>query len=133
VASGWLPYFAHALALAQVIGFAFGPQVFGPLSELYGRKFPLVLGIFLSAIFNIPTATAPNLATIMISRFFAGVFGAAPYAIAGGCFHDMLDPVHVQIGVAFFAVSTAGGPALGPVVGAGLVSTGSDGWRWVGW
>ncbi|GFZ42851.1 hypothetical protein JCM24511_00569 [Saitozyma sp. JCM 24511] len=125
--------FAHALALTQVIGFAFGPQVFGPLSELYGRKFPLVLGIFLSALFNIPTATAPNLATIMISRFFAGVFGAAPYAIAGGCFHDMLDPVHVQIGVAFFAVSTAGGPALGPVVGAGLVSTGADGWRWVGW
>jgi MFS family permease len=69
----------------------------------------------------------------MLGRWFGGVFGAAPYAIAGGSFHDMLDPLHVQIGIAFFAVATAGGPALGPVVGAGLVSTSDEGWRWVGW
>lgn len=117
-----------------VFGFAMGPQVFGPLSEVLGRKWPLTLGIFLGSMFSIQTAGASNLATVMLGRFFGGVFGAAPYAIGGGWFHDVYDALHVQAGVAFFAVATAGGPALGPVIGAGLASTSTTyGWRWTEW
>lgn len=117
-----------------VFGFALGPQVFGPLSEVLGRKWPLALGLFLGTMFSIQTAGASNLATVMLGRFFGGVFGAAPYAIGGGWFHDVYDAMHVQAGVAFFAVATAGGPSLGPILGAGLASTSSTyGWRWTEW
>jgi len=44
-----------------VLGFAFGPMVFGPLSELYGRKTPLFAGFLIFAIFQIPVAVAQNL------------------------------------------------------------------------
>jgi DHA1 family multidrug resistance protein-like MFS transporter len=64
-----------------VLGFAFGPIVFGPLSELYGRKRPLFLGMFIFAIFQIPCAVAQNLHTIFICRFLGGVFASAPLAI----------------------------------------------------
>jgi DHA1 family multidrug resistance protein-like MFS transporter len=88
----------------------------------------------LSSIFAIQCATAQNLATIIIGRFLSGLFASAPYAIGGGCFHDFLDPIHVQGGIAFFATATAGGPALGPILGAGLATTSSTyGWRWSGW
>lgn len=119
-----------------MFGFALGPQVFGPLSEVLGRKWPLALGIFLGAMFSIQTAGAGNLATVMIGRFLGGVFGAAPYAIGGGWFHDVYDPLHVQCGIAFFASATAGGPALGPLAGAGFASLGVPGgyaWRWAEW
>ncbi|KAL1409257.1 hypothetical protein Q8F55_006090 [Vanrija albida] len=119
-----------------VFGFALGPQVFGPLSEVLGRKWPLALGIFLGAVFSIQTAGAGNLATVMVGRFLGGVFGAAPYAIGGGWFHDVYDALHVQCGIAFFASATAGGPAIGPLAGAGFASLGVDGgyaWRWVEW
>ncbi|KAL7419972.1 hypothetical protein Q5752_004935 [Cryptotrichosporon argae] len=117
-----------------VIGFACGPQIFGPASEVIGRKWPLVIGCLLSAIFAIQVAGASNLATIMLGRFFGGVFGAAPYAIGGGIFHDLYDALHVQTGIAFFATATAGGPALGPVIGTGLASTSASyGWRWTEW
>lgn len=117
-----------------VFGFALGPQVFGPLSEVLGRKWPLTLGLFLGSMFSIQTAGAGNLATVMIGRFLGGVFGAAPYAIGGGWFHDVYDEIHVQGGVAFFAAATAGGPALGPLIGAGLATTSASyGWRWGEW
>lgn len=35
-----------------IIGFAFGPIVWGPLSELYGRKYPLYFGYFVFGIFQ---------------------------------------------------------------------------------
>lgn len=117
-----------------VLGFALGPQVFGPLSEVLGRKWPLTLGLFLGTMFSIQTAAAGNLATVLVGRFLGGVFRAAPYAVGGGWFHDVYDSVHVQAGVAFFAAATAGGPALGPIIGAGLATTSANyGWRWSEW
>lgn len=64
-----------------VLGFAFGPIIFGPMSELYGRRKPLFLGLFAFAIFQIPVAVAQNLQTIFVCRFFGGVFASAPLAI----------------------------------------------------
>ncbi|KAJ5084769.1 MFS transporter [Penicillium alfredii] len=39
-----------------VLGVAVGPIIFGPASEVLGRKYPLSLGVFLFAIFSIPVA-----------------------------------------------------------------------------
>ena len=70
-----------------------GPLMWGPLSELYGRKRPLFLGFFVMGIFQIPVAVAQNLQTIMLCRFFGGVFGCAPLAIVGGMLADFWGPV----------------------------------------
>lgn len=64
-----------------VLGFAFGPMLFGPASEVLGRKYPLSVGIFLFAVFSLPVAVAKNVATIFACRFLSGVFGAAPLVI----------------------------------------------------
>ena len=55
--------------------------VFGPASEVYGRKVPLFIGYIVFAIFQIPVAVAQNLQTIMIFRFLIGVFGCSPLAV----------------------------------------------------
>ena len=64
-----------------VLGFAFGPTVFGPASEVLGRKSPMSVGMFAFAIFTIPVAVAQNPQTIFICRFLCGMFGSAPLAI----------------------------------------------------
>lgn len=66
-----------------VLGFAFGPMLFGPASEVVGRKYPLSGGMFVFAVFIIPVAVSRNLATVFVCRFLSGVFGAAPLAIVG--------------------------------------------------
>lgn len=66
-----------------VIGFAFGPLLFGPASELYGRTRPLFLGMALFCLFQIPVGLG-NLVVVLVFRFLSGVVGSAPLAVLAG-------------------------------------------------
>jgi len=112
-----------------VLGFVVGPIVFGPFSELYGRKIPLFFGYIVFAIFQIAVAVAQNLQTIFICRFLGGVFGAAPLAIVGGALADMWDPVNRGIAMATFSCAAFVGPVAGPIVGS-FITQSHLGWRW---
>lgn len=61
-----------------IIGFATGPAIFGPISEVAGRKTPLVIASFLFTCFMFGAATAKDFQTLMLCRFFAGVFASSP-------------------------------------------------------
>lgn len=65
-------------------GFVLGPVVFGPMSEVYGRRPPLFIGYAIFAIFQIPVAVARNVETIMLGRFLGGFAASAPLAVVGG-------------------------------------------------
>jgi len=112
-----------------VLGFAFGPLLWSPISELYGRRVPLFTGFFIFAIFQIAVAVAQNLYTIFICRFFGGFFASSPLAIIGGAMADFWDPVTRGIAVAIFAGATFIGPVAGPIVGGFIVDS-YLGWRW---
>lgn len=115
-----------------VVGFAWGPIVWGPLSELYGRKWPLYFGYIVFGIFQIPVAVATNLQTIFVCRFFGGFFGAAPLAVVGGILADMWNPVMRGYAFCVFSGATFGGPALGPIIGS-FITESYLGWRWTAW
>ncbi|KAK4543722.1 hypothetical protein LTR36_005367 [Oleoguttula mirabilis] len=69
-----------------VLGFATGPLLWVPFSELYGRKIPLLLASFGFSVFSIAVAVAKDAQTVFICRFFGGFFGASPFI---GGFIDM--------------------------------------------
>ncbi|KAF2448197.1 bicyclomycin resistance protein [Karstenula rhodostoma CBS 690.94] len=112
-----------------VLGFAVGPPIWGPLSELYGRKYPLFFGFFIFAIFQIPVAVAQNLQTIMICRFFGGMFGSAPLGIVAGQLTDFWGALDRGVAMVTFAGATFIGPVAGPIVGGFIVNS-HLGWRW---
>ncbi|KAK7621394.1 major facilitator superfamily domain-containing protein, partial [Phyllosticta citricarpa] len=66
-----------------LFGFGVGPLLFAPLSEVYGRKSAVLAPYFVAAIFSFGTAAAKDLQTIMLTRFFCGVFGSAPITNTG--------------------------------------------------
>jgi len=113
-------------------GFAVGPLIWGPFSELYGRTIPLFFGFAIFAIFQVPVAVAQNLHTILICRFFGGLFGCAPLAIVGGALADFWDPVDRGIAICLFSAATFIGPVAGPIVG-GFITMSYLGWRWTAW
>jgi len=115
-----------------VLGFAFGPIVWGPFSELYGRKIPLFAGYTAFAIFTIPVAVAQNIQTIMVCRFFGGFFASAPLAIVGGALADFFGPVDRGVAVSLFGAATFIGPTMGPILG-GFITMSHLGWRWTQW
>jgi len=112
-----------------VLGFCVGPIVFGPFSELYGRKIPLFFGYIVFAIFQIAVAVAQNLQTIFTCRFLGGVFGSAPLAVIGGALADIWDPVNRGIALATFSGAAFVGPIAGPIVGS-FIAMSDLGWRW---
>ncbi|KAL0470521.1 major facilitator superfamily domain-containing protein [Neurospora intermedia] len=112
-----------------VLGFAFGPTLWAPLSELKGRKLPIVIGMFGMAIFSIATATAKDLQTILITRFFGGFFGACPLAVVAAVFSDMFDNRTRGIAITLFSMTVFTGPMMAPFIG-GFISTSYLGWRW---
>ncbi|KAH8807793.1 MFS multidrug transporter [Xylogone sp. PMI_703] len=112
-----------------VFGFGLGPLVWAPLSEVYGRKSAVLGPYFLSAVFSFATATAKDIQTVLITRFFTGFFGAAPMTITGGVLADIFPPQRRGLAVVGYAIAVVGGPTLGPVVG-GAITQSYLGWRW---
>lgn len=72
-----------------VAGLGLGPMILGPLSEFYGRR-PVYIGSFVFfTIWLIPGATATNMATMLVGRFFDGLAGSAFLSVAGGTVGDL--------------------------------------------
>ncbi|KIM78033.1 hypothetical protein PILCRDRAFT_76019 [Piloderma croceum F 1598] len=112
-----------------VIGFVPGPIVFAPFSEMYGRRISVLLPMFTFICFSAATATAANLQTVMITRFFAGVMASSPVTTVGGGLADMYEQRERGTAVVFYSLAVVAGPTLGPVIGA-AVSQSHLGWRW---
>jgi len=112
-----------------VLGFAIGPLLWAPLSELFGRQV-LFFGTYgaLTA-FNAGAAGSQNVQTLLILRFFAGAFGSSPLTNAGGVIADMFPASQRGLAMSIFAAAPFMGPTLGPIVGGFLGQT--KGWRWV--
>ena len=85
--------------------------------------------MFGMSIFSISTATAKDLQTILITRFFAGFFGACPLAVVAAVFSDMFDNRTRGIAITLFSMTVFTGPMMAPFVG-GFITTSYLGWRW---
>lgn len=109
-----------------VLGLAFGPIMWAPMSELYGRRLPLVIAAFGFSIFGIATAVAKDLQTIMLGRFFGGFFGSCPLAVVAAAFADMFNNKDRGLAIAVFSATVFMGPLLAPFVSNALLCTPLD-------
>ncbi|KAK4870211.1 hypothetical protein LT330_005265 [Penicillium expansum] len=112
-----------------ILGFAIGPALWGPLSELYGRQKLWVITHVGMVTFLGGSAGSTNVATLLILRFFAGTFGASPLVNSGGTIADLFMPAQRGLALTVYCVAPFLGPILGPVMG-GFISE-NIGWRWV--
>ncbi|KAL4893945.1 major facilitator superfamily domain-containing protein [Aspergillus ambiguus] len=112
-----------------LFGFGLGPLVWAPLSEVYGRKPAVLAPYFIAAIFSFGSATAKDLQTLMLTRFFTGFFGSAPVTNTGGVLGDIWTAEERGAAIVGYAMAVVGGPVLGPIVGGAIVQS-YLGWRW---
>ncbi|KAG4031973.1 hypothetical protein MFRU_008g03230 [Monilinia fructicola] len=115
-----------------VLGFAFGPILWAPLSELRGRRLPIVLSMFGFSIFQVAVAAGKDLQTILICRFWGGIFGAAPLAVVAAVFSDMFDNKTRGLAITVFSMTVFTAPLLAPFIGGFIVES-YLGWRWNEW
>ncbi|RFU74918.1 fluconazole resistance [Trichoderma arundinaceum] len=111
-------------------GFGIGPLLWAPLSEIYGRRVPVLTPMFVAICFSFATATAKDLQTIMLTRFWGGFFASAPMTNTGGVLGDLFSPAWRGVALAGYSMAIVCGPALGPLVSTALAQQPSLGWRW---
>ncbi|KAK6821050.1 cycloheximide resistance protein [Apiospora arundinis] len=111
-----------------ILGFAFGPLVMAPLSEIYGRLYVYHASMVGFVIFAVACALAPNMGSLIAFRFLSGIFGSCPVTNGGGSIADMRDappPWQPSLSAHCWV------PIIGPVAG-GFLSE-AKGWRWTFW
>lgn len=116
-----------------LIGNMFGPALFAPVSELYGRKAGVLMPCFVGSVLLCVCAVVDDIAALVVFRFLAGVFTAAPIAASGGSMADLWTANDRAAAMVLYAANIMIGAVGSPVLGALLVGTGSYGWRWASW
>ncbi|EJT80920.1 cycloheximide resistance protein [Gaeumannomyces tritici R3-111a-1] len=114
-----------------VLGFAFGPLLLAPLSEIYGRTILYHICNLGFIAFVIGCALAPTLEALIVFRFFSGLFGSCPITNGGGTIADMIPQEKRAAAMSVFTIGPLLGPIIGPVIGGFLADV--EGWRWNFW
>ncbi|KAI9820151.1 MAG: hypothetical protein M1826_000945 [Phylliscum demangeonii] len=113
-----------------VLGIATGPTLWGPLSELRGRRLPLVVATFGLGVFQLAVAVGKDVQTVLISRFWAGFFGGCPLAVVAAAFSDLFDHRTRGLALTVFSMTALAGPLLAPFIAGFITDHGRLGWRW---
>jgi MFS family permease len=72
-----------------LLGYTFGPLIFGPLSESYGRKLALVPAFIGYIIVSLGCGLSNNWPLLLFLRFLAGIFASSPLTVVGGVSADL--------------------------------------------
>lgn len=122
---------ADFVVSVYVLGFAIGPLVLAPASELYGRAVVYHVCNIGFIVFSVACAVSTDLGMLIAFRFFQGCFGVAPVTNGGGTIADIVVQEKRGGVIAIYALGPILGPVIGPVAGGYLVA--GRGWRWVFW
>lgn len=106
---------------AYLIGLAVGQLVFGPLSDIHGRRKPLVFTLVVYAIASILCAFSTDIWLFISLRFLQGVSGAAGIVIARASARDMYSGKELTKFVALLALVNGAAPILAPIIGGGIL------------
>ena len=96
-----------------VLGFAVGPLIWAPLSEVYGRRSIYVISYAAYTAFSVAAACAPNITSLLVLRFFASAFGSSSMTNTGGVIADMFSRTERGLATGLFVTAPFLGPAFG--------------------
>ncbi|EXJ62308.1 hypothetical protein A1O7_02742 [Cladophialophora yegresii CBS 114405] len=118
---------ASFVVSVYVLGYAFGPLVIAPMSELYGRLYVYHVNTFLFMVFNLACGWSTSLSMLIVFRFLAGVAGSCPLTVGSGSIADTFRQDQRGKVMSIWTFPILFGPSMGPVVGSYLSEIG---WEW---
>ncbi|WP_096304954.1 multidrug effflux MFS transporter [Jatrophihabitans sp. GAS493] len=114
---------------ACTIGLGAGQLVAGPLSDTFGRRRPLFVGLLVFVVFSLACAAAPDLWSLVAFRFLQALGGSAGIVISRAVARDLRSGVALARLFSALMVVNGLAPILAPVIGGQLVRVTS--WRGV--
>ncbi|EFE33932.1 uncharacterized protein ARB_07396 [Trichophyton benhamiae CBS 112371] len=104
------PTVEYMIISIYVLGFALGPIIFGPLSELYGRLVIYYTCILVFLAFTAGCTFSTNVEMFLAFRFICGCAASGPMSIGGGTLADIIPQEERGRAISIFTL----GPMLGP-------------------
>ena len=114
-----------------IVGFATGPLLFGPLSEIVGNSPPMIFGCIACALLQIPLALVHGIASVLVVRFLAGATGSAVLGVGAGMVSELYEPIPRAVALSVSTSMINLGSTVAPIVGSYV--TERYGWRWTAW
>ena len=110
-----------------IVGLAVGQLAYGPLSDAFGRRPLLLVGLGLYTIGGLASAVAPTLPALLAGRLVQALGGSAGLTLGRAMVRDKTTPESAVRDLALLNVLTLVGPGVAPMVGGAL--TAAAGWR----
>ena len=120
----------HSLA-AFFLGLCLGQAMVGPLSDRFGRRWPILGGLALYILGATGCALAQDPMTLDIARFVEAVGGCAGTVLARACVRDLFPPEQAARIFAQMLLVLSASPLFAPFVGGWLLPL--TGWRSLFW
>ena len=104
-----------------LIGMAVGQIFLGPISDRYGRKVPLLIGMILFTIATAGCVLAENIWLFLLFRFLAGFAGSSGIVIARAIARDVCEGAELTRFFAILMMVNGLAPILAPVLGGQIL------------
>lgn len=112
---------------ASLVGLALGQAVLGPMSDVVGRRRPLVIGLLCYAVASAACVVAPNVGVLIAARLVQAFAGAAGQVIARAIVRDVVAGRSVARVLSMLLLVTGAAPILAPMLGGQMLAFAS--WR----
>jgi len=121
----------QASLMSFFIALALGQLVYGPASDMLGRKPPLYFSLSLFALGSVGCALAPDIQTLVALRFVQGLGASAGMVICRAIVRDLHTGVDAARLMSLLMLVFSVAPILAPLAGSLLIEWAS--WRGVFW
>ncbi|MBP0597433.1 multidrug effflux MFS transporter [Herbaspirillum sp. LeCh32-8] len=116
---------------SYLIGFSLGQLVWGPISDRYGRRLPVALGLVLFIIGSAGCALSGSVATMIAWRILQALGACASVVLARAMVRDLYAGPHAARMMSTLMTVAAVAPLIGPAVGSLILQAAS--WRAIFW
>lgn len=114
--------YAQLSLTACMIGLAVGQVFVGPLSDIVGRKKPLLVVLIIYSIASLLSALAPNIILLIIFRFIQGCAGGAGAVISRAISSDMYKGKELTKFLSVLMLVNGLAPIMAPIMGGVILS-----------
>ena len=121
----------QATLAAFFAGMAIGQFLYGPASDRFGRRAPLLLGIGIYVVASVVCALAPSIQVLVAARFVQALGGCAGAVVARAVVRDRFNHTDTARVLSLMTLIMGLAPVLAPQLG-GVIQF-FAGWRGVFW